>query len=84
MLPSVQKEQVVPESHKGFKVKFDQILTIDNDVALCPIHLTMKEFGNQINHVAIEFATSSRICWASQEAIVTTGISNKVMLTRLV
>lgn len=84
MIPSVQKEQTVPESHKGFKVHFDQILTIDNEVALCPIHLTMKEFRNVINHVAIEFATSSSICWASQEAIVTTGISNKVTLTRLV
>ena len=84
MLPSVQKEQVVPESHKGFKVKFDQILTIDNDVALCPIHLTMKEFGNRINHIAIEFATSSSMHWASQEAIITTGISNKITLTRLV
>lgn len=40
LCPTLQRDTIVPESNVEFEVHPDEILTINSDMAICPIHFT--------------------------------------------
>ena len=95
LLPTMKKEIEIPEDHINMHMCNNEILTISNDNAICPIHFTNNIINNESVIDLLSFVTNTNIhyigggdCCCQKnncrvDYSVTTGIFNQVMLTRL-
>lgn len=95
LCPTIPREVEVPESNEGNFLAENEILSINNDHALCPVHFTESIIENKDVHDLLVFVTNSQftridtgeICCQKDDRInqfrFTTGIFNQVTITRI-
>lgn len=85
LCPTLQRESVVPESNYEFLVQPTEILSINSDVAICPIHFTPSIWESSPKLLAkIKFVTNTeRFPNEDQSYQVKTNAFNQVTLTTL-
>lgn len=96
LLPTMKKEIEIPEDHINMHMCYNEILTISNENAICPIHINADIINNESVIDLLSFVTNTNIkyigggdccCQKNNYRVdysVTTGVFNQVMLTRLV
>ena len=61
LLPTMKKEIEIPEENINIKIAKDEILTIANENAICPIHFNSSIFKNSSVKELLSFVTNSDI-----------------------
>lgn len=98
LLPTMKKEIEYPEANTGIYMTEDEILTVSNDNAVCPIHFNSKIFAGGAIMDVLSFVTNTHVqeCDWSENALakgenhepvkynVATGVFNAVYLTKLI
>lgn len=95
LLPTMKKDIELPEVNRDIYMTDEEILTIGNEKAICPIHFNKAIFNNKEVLKVISFVTDTTItemdlnktAMAKNDEIVTykidTGIFNQVSITTL-
>lgn len=95
LIPTMKKDIELPENNINIHITEEEILTIDNDNALCPIHFNSSIIKNNEVIELLKFITSTTIeridCGVNVAVkndsvvkyLVKTGIFNQVMITKL-
>lgn len=85
---SIEKEVNIPDDNSNIIMSDDEILTIKNDNALCPIHFNENIINNKSVIDLLLFVTNTKInnkiydnC--IDKYLITSGITNKIELTKL-
>ena len=94
LIPSMKKEIEIPEDHINIQMTGKEILTISNDNAICPIHFNIDIIDNKSVNKLLSFVTNTKFddlrdgdikpCKGEDgvDFMITTGLFNKVMLTK--
>lgn len=96
LIPTMKKEVEIPEDHVNMMMSRNEILSIANDSAVCPIHFNADIIKNKSVIDLLSFVTNTTINDISGgdiapqkrdvivDYMVTTGLFNQVTFTRLV
>jgi len=85
LLPTMKKEVTIPESNFQINMSKNEILSIANENAICPIHFSPMIIENKSVIELLSFVTNTSITSniISNNYSITTGITNQVSLTKL-
>lgn len=85
LCPTLQRETIVPESNFEISVPSDTVLSINNEMAICPIHFTPNIWKSSQSLLSkIKFVTNTEIISSSDsEYTIRTNAFNQVTITTL-
>ncbi len=85
LIPSIKKDVISPEQNINIIMNSDQILTIDNDNAICPIHFNSDILDNAEVMSLFSFVSNTsfnKINGSGVSYIIKSGVFNEITLTR--